>query len=162
MKQWLLYFALVGVLAIPVTNAPVEPAVALYDHCDFDELIEVFSSDVENFKEYPGLNNEVSFIEVIPGYRVTLFEFTFYNGNSETFEPGAYCLEGTVIGRNAASSLKVERIEPPSEPPSFEIYLLCFTATDNGTTPQSTTRCTYIIVTNENVTAGHYRAFPEP
>jgi uncharacterized protein YjbI with pentapeptide repeats len=92
-----------------------EGEVALYSYCNWKGAAFVFQKDVPDFSIYNAAaeqfkamgDDQVKSIRVGPNTFAVLYEQAHFVGFSQGFRNHTACLDGTVIGSNQASSLRV-------------------------------------------------------
>jgi hypothetical protein len=97
-----------------ITSLRVYPAVALYEHANFDGegKCETFVGDVSDLNgTYIG-DNKISSIKVPSEYIAVLYEDSNYGGQGEVFASDDSNLTDNPIGNDTVSSIKLERVVP--------------------------------------------------
>lgn len=100
----------------PARPVPTQPAaspqtaqrgVTLYEHQDFGGRDEFFSQDDPSLKDNLIGRNSATSIRVTPGCRTTLYKSESYQGKYIVVHKDVATLDGTEVGNDKVSSLKV-------------------------------------------------------
>ena len=112
-----LYWGQVGSSSSPTALPPAPPSrpetlrqgeVALYEDDNYQGRVWLFNVALRDFRPFPGLNDQVSSVRVGPATTATLFEHVNFGGRGQSFSSDTPVLQGSVIGNDVASSLRIQ------------------------------------------------------